>query len=303
MNTYKLKKVKVSDLYEISKRSANTKDKRLFIYENDDLSLIIGKQRAEELRRLFLVNKIQIKQITNNPTLQKFSNNDEFINSCMTFRYIPKSIYTIEHEILVFDDTTAVYNMKPYPKMLIIEDKFYAGNQKQLFLNLWEEGLSPKMGFNYRPNHSFYNEVDFQVFGKQIILFPDIDAKKAYPGFTYKDLKTYLEKILQKNRKFMDDADFLVAFIWSYNANKMIDLWKFYGNCVDERSGPLSDSIVFRNGEACTNLGMASGNTLIVLGYEEKLRRQSENLKSFLAGPPPNLPLEIMSGKDFFNSD
>jgi hypothetical protein len=45
---------------------------------------------------------------------------------------------------------------------------------------------------------------------------------------------------------------------------------------------------------------MASGNTLLVLGHEEKMRRQSKNLQNYLDGPPPTLPLEIMNGKDFF---
>ena len=48
------------------------------------------------------------------------------------------------------------------------------------------------------------------------------------------------------------------------------------------------------------DVGIASGNTLIVLGYEEKIRRQSKDLKNYLRGPAPKLPLEIMNGKNFF---
>ncbi|MEK7166963.1 MAG: hypothetical protein AAB732_00925, partial [Patescibacteria group bacterium] len=68
-----------------------------------------------------------------------------------------------------------------------------------------------------------------------------------------------------------------------------------------DRSGPLGDVRVYREGKLCNKLGFASGNTLIVLGYEERLRRQSKDLKSYLNRPVPKLPLEIMNGKSFFN--
>ena len=71
-------------------------------------------------------------------------------------------------------------------------------------------------------------------------------------------------------------------------------------NHVDDYSGPLGEVRVFRNGELSNNLGMASGNTLLVLGYEEKLRRQSKDLKGYLKGSVPKLPLELSNGKNFF---
>jgi hypothetical protein len=81
----------------------------------------------------------------------------------------------------------------------------------------------------------------------------------------------------------------------------MIDVWKFNVNHVDDRSGPLGNIRVYREGKICTDLGLASGNTLFLIGYEEKLRRQSKNLKSFLDGPDPKLPLETMNEKTFLN--
>ncbi|MEK9129929.1 MAG: hypothetical protein AAB526_00810, partial [Patescibacteria group bacterium] len=68
-----------------------------------------------------------------------------------------------------------------------------------------------------------------------------------------------------------------------------------------DRSGPLGDVRVYREGKLCNKLGLASGNTLIVLGYEERLRRQSKDLKSYLNRSVSKLPLEIMNGKSFFN--
>jgi len=87
--------------------------------------------------------------------------------------------------------------------------------------------------------------------------------------------------------------------LWSFDKDKMIDMWKFSDNEVDDRSGPLAEARVYRNGKRCNKLGLASGNTLLVLGYEEKLRRQSKSTKHYLKGQPPVLPLEIQNGMDF----
>lgn len=298
----KFSPAKIKELYEISLLSANAKEKQLLIYEKGNLSDVVGYSKAEKLRQVFLRNNIQIRQITNNPTLPKFSENDEFTNKCMHFRYIPKNIFTIENETLIFDDIVAAYrfgNSKNY--LAVINDKYFAANQKQLFNNLWEQGILPQLGFAYHPSHSFYNSVDFKIFGKQFIIYPDRDAGKTYAGWNYKQMKEFLENIFSENKKFFDKFDYCVGFIWNYNGDKMIDLWKFSFNHVDDYSGPLSEVRVFRNGKKCQNLGMASGNTLLVLGYEEKLRRQSKNLKEFLAGPVPNLPLGLLNGKEFFN--
>jgi len=46
---------------------------------------------------------------------------------------------------------------------------------------------------------------------------------------------------------------------------------------------------------------LVSGNTLIVLGCEEKLRRQSMSLVNYLQQDPPKLPFEIMNGREFFD--
>jgi len=119
----------------------------------------------------------------------------------------------------------------------------------------------------------------------------------------YNDMEKYLQEIMDKNDDFFGKAEYIVAFIWNYEGDKMIDMWKFDGNYVDDRSGPLSEAKIFRNQKECKDLGLASGNTLLVLGYEEKLRRQKINIKDYLKGDPPNLPLELLNEKDFFGNN
>lgn len=295
--TAKLEKANEDDLYKVSLKSSNTKSGEVFIFEKGEMADFIDKSKAEKIRKNFLKNNIKVKQITNIPTLPKFTDNDEFINKVMAFRYVPKDIFSIENEILIFDSTVAVYNPK---ELLIIEDEKFANNQKQLFMSIWDQGQSPKLGFEYKPNYSFYKNLNYFINDLQIIVWPDADAKESFKGFSEKQLEEYIKNIILSDT-YYNDATYIIAFIWSLRGEKMVDIWKFNDNHVDDRSGPLGDARVYREGKICNNLGLASGNTLIVLGYEERLRRQSKDLKSYLSGPVPQLPLEIMNGKDFFN--
>lgn len=136
--------------------------------------------------------------------------------------------------------------------------------------------------------------------GIQIIIWPDADAKTSYSDFNSADLEAYIIDIIATDFEYYQDSSYIIGFIWSNEGQKMIDIWKFIDNYVDDRSGPLGDARVYKEKEPCFGLSLASGNTLLVLGYEEKLRRQSKDLKSYLSGPVPKLPLEIVNGKDFF---
>lgn len=241
-------------------------------------------------------NGVKVKQITNIPVLPKFSDNDEFVNKVMTFRYVPRDIFAIENEIMIFDDTVAVYNKR---ELLIIEDKKFADNQRQLFMSVWDQGQSPTLGFEYKPNHSYYKNLNYFVNGIQVIVWPDADARESYKGFSEAQLGEYIKNIISSDEYFKDTS-YIIAFIWSLNGEKMLDVWKFNENHVDDRSGPLGDARVYREGKLCNDMEIVSGNTLMILGYEEKIRRQSKDLKGYLKGPAPKLPLELMNGKDFF---
>jgi len=134
---YQLEKATINDLYEISLLSAMAKEKQIYIYEISNLSEVVGFKKAEVLRKEFLKNRIKVKQITNVPVLQKFTDNDEFVNNLMDFCYVPKDTFEIMDEILIFDDIVAIYNIEPEIKLLVIENKNFTKNQKELFLEIW----------------------------------------------------------------------------------------------------------------------------------------------------------------------
>ena len=296
----KLETVDVSVLFDLSLRSANANSKVVYLYEIDSLSELISLDKAELIRQEFLRNGVKVKQITNKPVLPKFSANTEFTDRCMLFRYVPKSIYDITREVLIFDNTVAIYYLEgDEVKLLIIEDEAYAKTQVQLHNLLWDQGLNPKTDFAYEPNHSFYNSKDLYINGIQVIVYPDADAKISFDGMTWEDIEARLKEIFDSNVAGYANLSHCLVFMWNYEGARMFDIWKFFANKVDDRSGPLSEVTVYRNEKVCTDLSIASGNTHIVLGFEEKQRRQSTSDEEYLKNHPPLLPLEICNGKDF----
>lgn len=284
-------------VYEISMRSAVARSGEVYIYELSDLNAFLDSEQAEDVRRRFLEQSTSVKQISNSPSIPEFSKNREFINKCLEFRYVPAELYRIRDEVLMFDDVVAIYN--DY-EITVIEDRNFADSQRELFLNLWGDGINPSLEFDYKPNHSFYNSIDFMIDEVQVIVWPDAEAKNAYSDYKTKEaLGEYLKEVLTMEG-LVSDTSYLICFIWALEGEKMVDVWRFNHNYVDDRSGPLSDVTVLREGKPTSDLGLASGNTLLVLGHEEKLRRQSVSLKGYLDGQPPKLPLEVMNGMEFF---
>jgi RecA-family ATPase len=54
----------------------------------------------------------------------------------MNFRYVPKNIFDIKTEIVIFDDKIAFYTKDEFT---LIQNKNFTNSQKQLFNNVWEE--------------------------------------------------------------------------------------------------------------------------------------------------------------------
>lgn len=297
MKTTKLIKPSQKDLLDILLAPASSKTDVL-LYENGNMSDLIDIEDAEKIRKLFLENSTKVKQITNNDKLEAFTNeHTDFASELMQFRFVPESVYKIREEVVIFDNIVGIYSKE---KMVVIEDDSFAENQRELFMSIWDQGVSPKLGFEYKPNHSFYRNLDCFVDGKQVIVWPDAEAIGAYKGFSKSDIEKYISEIIESDEYF-SDATYYVVFIWDMDGDKMADIWKMNENYVDDRSGPLSEGRVYREGVLTTDLGLASGNTLLVLGYEEKMRRQSKDLNGYLQGPPPKLPLEVYNGKNFFD--
>jgi hypothetical protein len=95
------------------------------------------------------------------------------------------------------------------------------------------------------------------------------------------------------------DTSYIVSFIWGFDWNKMVDMWSFQENFVDDKCWPLWDVNVYKDWVECHGLSSSSWSTLLILWAEEKLRRQSNSLEDYLNWPVPKLPLEVVNGKEF----
>ncbi|MDH4468483.1 MAG: hypothetical protein QE271_10515 [Bacteriovoracaceae bacterium] len=90
----------------------------------------------------------------------------------------------------------------------------------------------------------------------------------------------------------LKESLYFIAFCWKSNGLPYVDLWRFKLNPVDDHSGPLADMVVFQSTKQVTEMGVASGNTLVVLGLEELHRRKCSSLENYFI-QRPELPSEF----------
>ena len=292
----KKNKETLKKIYDITLESAFAKSKEVFIFELWEMWDFFWKEKSEEIRQFFIKNNVKVKQISNNSSISEFSTNKIFGSKVMTFRYINKDIFDITNEILIFDDKVAYYNEEEF---FIINNKQFADNQKQLFMWIWEQWISPRLWFDYVPNHSYFNSIDLIVNGTQIIVWPTYKSKDSYKNFNKQKLTKYFKEILDNNKERYKDASYIISFIWGFDWNKMVDMWSFQENFVDEKPWPLWDVNIYKDWVECYDLSSSSWSTLLILWAEEKLRRQSISLENYLSWPVPKLPLEVVNGKEF----
>src|SRR3989338_3842919 len=103
--------------------------------------------------------------------------------------------------------------------------------------------------------------------GKQIITAMDyVKDVKNSGGFS---------DIIEK-----ENLEYTLAAIWADRDEKVIDFFGF-GDAIDNWPGnPEVKSWVFRNGIFFRG-GSTCGDTLIMLGEEEKIRRKTQNLQDY----------------------
>ncbi len=106
------------------------------------------------------------------------------------------------------------------------------------------------------------------------------------------EIDLQLSSALQVSGWASEDSLYFIGFCWKSGDRPYIDLWRFKANPVDDHSGPLADMVVCQSGKCVQNMGVASGNTLAVLGLEELHRRDCGSLEKYLL-LRPELPLGL----------
>ena len=126
----------IQDIIEVNRRSAMTTD-GIRIIELSTLSNIIPKEVAESVRRSLLERGVRVKQLTNQKAFQPWTNVKGFVDTCLSVRYVSAEVLPIQAEVLVFDNTVAIYQVEPEVSVTIIEHPAFAAQQKALFDNFW----------------------------------------------------------------------------------------------------------------------------------------------------------------------
>lgn len=125
--------------------------------------------------------------------------------------------------------------------------------------------------------------IPFTIFIKDIpiIIYPVKDENPLEEVFNSKeDIKDHINELYNSNPS-LKTGQYHILFVWNLNRDRMTDVWIYeMENWSD--SGPLILCKTFRKYKECSDAGIASGDSIIVLGREEELRRQSKDIDSYV---------------------
>jgi len=126
-----------------------------------------------------------------------------------------------------------------------------------------------------------------------VIVYADEGWGQAKLNSVELEVRRAVEATVEAANWRVQDVEFLIAFAWRNGDLPMIDLWRFGKNPDDDSSGPLVEARILRDGKITEELGIGSGNTILVLGLEESHRRSTGNLTQFFKERPP-LPRHLV---------
>jgi hypothetical protein len=264
----------VSKIVNVSLRSALATE--ICIFELQTLSDLISQNDAESIRKEFVAHNTPIRQITNHRQLASWTSNEEMIQN-LRVKYVSPENLLISDEILIFDDTVAIYCLEPTPIYFEITDSYFAAMMQQVFTNTWAIGdtlLLTNDGSTYTKQ---YLPISYRHKEIPVIIYPAKDDGKLELAFSRSDigcLEKYIDSLLKENESSYRDADIIVTIIWNQKDVPHCDIWKINRNKYSDDSGFLYDVQVYKNLLPVSDMGVASGNTSIVITAEEMLLRE-----------------------------
>lgn len=258
---------------DVSLRSVNAKE--ILIMEIGKLGDLIPYEQAEKIRQEFILHKTPIKQITNQQTLETWTDTTELTEN-MEVKFIPADNFAIKTEILIFDDIIAMYRVKPDYFYEEICDNDFARTMRQFFFALWQVGDSLQLSSDGSTLTKQYLPIVYNHNTIPIIIYPAKDDGQIERAFSRDDdgcLEQYIDKIVSDNIEYYRDADIILAYIWNQDSVPYCDMWKINRNRISDDSGFLYDAKIYKRFKQISDMGVASGNTSIVLTAEEILLR------------------------------
>ncbi len=143
-------------LRQITWNSSKAKNE-LRILENSTMDEFLNFGFSEKARSEFLRNKVYVKEICNDKVMPEWTDVTEFVTDFWEPRYIPKEIFNIDFEILIYNDVYSIYNHKNNDIIGIeIYNQTLADMQRQLFDFLWSQSKPMK-----KVNHNGKATIDY----------------------------------------------------------------------------------------------------------------------------------------------
>jgi hypothetical protein len=126
-----------SDIIDVNRRSTQCKT-GISIIELSMLDGLMDKETAESIRSEIIAKNIPVRQLTNlSEIYADWTQFTKELQELMQIRCIPTEIFSIQNEILIFDDIVAMYRVEPEIYYVEIEDVNYASMMRDFFDNLW----------------------------------------------------------------------------------------------------------------------------------------------------------------------
>jgi hypothetical protein len=292
---------------DVTLRSA--KAKQILIFEIGNLNDLLTKESAEQIRQEFVKSNVPINQITN---LRKFVNwtANTGLTQNLSVKYVPSETYKITNEILIFDDTVAVYRLDPDPFYFEVTDDAHAESMRGLFMNIWRLGDSLLLAADGSTQTKQFLPISYEFKNIPVVLYPAKDdglLEKAFSRHEPGLLEEYVNGVVDQEFDFFKDADMILAYVWNQGKIPYCDIWKVNRNDISDDSGFLYDVRIYSDHKLVTDMGVASGNSSIVVTAEEMLLRdliikdnlsiaEAANRKRYQA----RFPVGFVPAEDFY---
>jgi hypothetical protein len=299
-----------NDIIDVNRRSALCKS-GISIIELSMLDGLMDKKVAEEIRQEIIGKSVGVRQLTNfSEIYADWTKYSKELQEIMQIRYIPKEIFHIETEILIFDDIVAMYRVEPEISYTEISDQKYAQMMRAFFDNLWRASQAmiwwvwgSAMAKQYLPLSGRFKDIP-------LVIYPAKDDGNIVQAYsTEESIISYIDRILPLHEERIVWADMLILYVWNDGKTPMVDIWKVMRNTMSDDSWFLYDGFTLRGESIETSMWTASGNSLIVFTAEELLLRRliMEEGKSFTEASDrrkyfPAFPAGLIPGERFIRN-
>jgi hypothetical protein len=268
----------VEDIIDISWREARSKTEVL-IFEIGKMDDLMPLAQAEEIRHTIKDNKIRIRQLSNYERINKYTDVKDY-EQLIQLRHIDEDIFKVSSEIVIFEDTVAIYRTKPSVTYLEINDSGYADMMRSLFESVWKVSDVMVLGMGGSEEAKQYKPISTKLkVGRKLIpavIYPAKDdgvIEKAFKRGNSGGIEMYLQECALKFNNEFKKADLVLAYAWNDEKERIIDAWIITRNSISNDSGFLYDAITIKEGKIVKDMGIASGNSNIVITAEELLLR------------------------------